>query len=373
MSDVTIYPGDNRDSLRLLAEAGVQVDGVVTDPPYHLTSIVKRYGGETAKRAQKGRDGLFSRVSENFMHKTWDACEIERDPEFWKLVLDVMKPGAFCLAFSGASTSHWQGVAMEMAGFTMHPMIAWVYASGLPKGHCAALAIDKLMGATVVEFDGQRLPMTPEAEQWAGWRYGSQTLKPAFEPIFMAQKPIDQKSVARNLLVHGVGGINVDSLRIPVDAGEGSRKRDGATRFPPNVMLQDAQVVKEMFPSDKAGRSAHRFYSMFGGVDTVDVPPVFYHPKAGREDRGDSKHPTVKPVGLLEKLISMIVPPEGVVLDPFAGSGTTAIAAGRQNKRAMLMESDDDYITYLGERFSVRLSPRQNERTNAASVLNELL
>lgn len=365
MTDVTIIPGDNRDSLRRLADEGVQFDGVVTDPPYGLTSIVERFGGADAKTAKFGDNGTFQRVSSGFMHKQWDASEIERDPEFWSLVKDVMKPGAFCIAFSGSRTSHWQGVAMEQAGFVMHPMIAWIYSSGFPKGHCAALAVDRTLGKKPLDFGGERIPVTPEARDWEGWRFGTQTLKPAMEPIFVAQKPIDQKSVAKNLLTHGVGAQNIEALRVPFVSEKDQGSQKGAGRFPANVMHDGSDPVMAIFPEDKGDLTTSRYFSAFPMSHDIDATPFLYHPKASDEDRAGSKHPTVKPVGLIKALIELIAKPGSSILDPFAGSGTTAAAASQLGCTSTLMESDPDYLEFLSSRFSVDITTAQAETIEA--------
>jgi site-specific DNA-methyltransferase (adenine-specific) len=250
----TILPGDNRASLAALAENSI--DAVVTDPPYSLTSITKRFGkdgsAEVSVKEFYGKDGVnkgssaYSRVSGGFMGKSWDATGIERDPEFWSAVYRVLKPGAFVFAFAGARTGHWQACAMEQAGFVMHPMHAWIYGQGFPKGHDASKAIDKhlgveggriAVGAEVVKFkpgatlnrDGgnwhrdeddetvyqphEYLPGSLEAQQWDGWKYGTQTQKPAMEPIYLAQKPYDGKPV-ESILRWGVGAFNIDGCRV---------------------------------------------------------------------------------------------------------------------------------------------------------------
>lgn len=241
MSDIVLHQGDNRDTLRRLIDEGVRVHSVVTDPPYGLVSIKKRFGGKNAKPAHFGTDGAFQRAGAGFMNQTWDGSGIERDPEFWRLVWEILLPGGYCLAFSGARTGHWQAVAMEQAGFDMHPMTGWVFGSGFPKAHDAAKAIDKMLGAERpvvgkerISFDmhsgglvdvahGIERPAferditttaTPEAAQWEGWKYGAAAMKPALEPIYVGQKPWAAKTGARNLLEYGVGALNIDGCRV---------------------------------------------------------------------------------------------------------------------------------------------------------------
>ncbi|MFC7704854.1 DNA methyltransferase [Plastorhodobacter daqingensis] len=96
--------------------------------------------------------------------------------------------------------------------------------------------------------------------------------------------------------------------------------------------------------------SAARFFHHF----PPDADPLFYHAKAGKLDRANSKHPTVKPIALMQYLIRHITPPGGVVLDPFAGSGTTAEAAKREGFDCILMEAEPEYLDFLRQRFDLR-------------------
>jgi site-specific DNA-methyltransferase (adenine-specific) len=412
---VTLHEGDNRSTLRRLIAEGVRVHAVVTDPPYGLTSIQKRFGKTDAAPAKaEGNDGSFSRLSGGFMGKSWDATGIERDPEFWRLIFDILLPGGFVFAFSGSRTGHWQACAMEMAGFVMHPFHGWVYGSGFPKAHDLGKAVGKLLGE---EYRGE----------WDGWKTGTQSQKPAIEPIYLGQRPVSEKTYAKNVVLHGVGGVNIDACRVPTEdnlnggayaekpseRGElwgesagNSWKRGGAGeytkpagRYPANLLLEDSDVVKSLFPDSKgqqgdvkgteqshigdAGSNCYNTYGriatskrgdsgsaarFFNAFDPSDILPVFYHKKAGKEDRAGSKHPTVKPIGLIQHLVRHITPPGGVVLDPFAGSGTTAEAALREGFDCILMEADKQYCADLNARFfseKVKIS-------NCASLGDEL-
>lgn len=425
---VTLYPGDNRVSLRRLIDEGVQVHAVVTDPPYGLVSVQKRFGKEGSAPARtENNDGSFARLSGGFMGKIWDGTGIERDPEFWRLIYDILLPGGYVFAFSGARTGHWQACAMEVAGFIMHPMHGWVFGSGFPKAHAADKAIDNLLGVeggfraegnavkrmipgadqhkqgweknNGREYQpGTYVPGSMEAEEWEGWAYGTQAQKPALEPIYLGQKPFSEKTGAANLLKHGVGAVNIDGCRVPgkpwarpasnaIDGVYGDyandRPRENTTggRHPANLILDGSPEVVAMFPTSAGARapvngteasevtkdvyndrervpgafhgdtgSAARFFHHF----PPDTEPLIYHRKAGREDRAGSKHPTVKPISLMRYLIRHITPPGGIVLDPFAGSGTTAEAARLEGKNSLLMESEPEYIQFLTRRFSLR-------------------
>lgn len=394
---IRLHEGDNRDVLRRMKARGEFVHSCVTDPPYGLVSIQKRFGKEGAKAARtEGNDGSFARLSGGFMGAAWDATGIERDPEFWKLVYDVLLPGGYVFAFSGSRTGHWQAVAMETAGFIMHPMHGWVFGSGFPKAHNAEKAVEKVA--------------TEQAAEWEGWAYGTQTQKPALEPIYLGQKPFSEKTGAANLLKHGVGAVNIDGCRVPAEgrplrvgdykqtvnntyAGRidgslaGGSKAVGSTdsgRHPSNLILDGSLEVVAMFPTTAGAKapvkgteptangfsgpvsfsgminrvagafhgdagSAARFFHQFG----PDADPLFYHPKAGKADRAGSRHPTVKPIALLQYLIRHITPPGGTVLDPFAGSGTTGAAALREGVDAVLIEMESDYADDIRRRLDL--------------------
>lgn len=161
------------------------IDACVTDPPYHLTRVVKRFGKPGSAPAQLGTDGAYARASAGFMGKQWDGGDVAFRPETWAEVYRVLKPGAYLLAFGGTRTYHRLAVAIEDAGFEVRDMIAWVYGSGFPKSH---------------NLDGDR----------EGW---GTALKPAQEPICVARKPLIG-TVAENVARHGTGAINIDGCRV---------------------------------------------------------------------------------------------------------------------------------------------------------------
>jgi DNA modification methylase len=139
---VRILIGDMRQRLAELPDNSV--DSVVCDPPYHLTSIVKRFGAANAAPAKSnGATGAYGRASKGFMGQTWDGGDVAFDPETWAEVLRVIKPGGHLLAFSGTRTYHRMAVAIEDAGFEVRDMIAWHYGSGFPKSLDVSKAIDK--------------------------------------------------------------------------------------------------------------------------------------------------------------------------------------------------------------------------------------
>jgi len=240
MSEVQLYLGDNRDILPTLAENSI--DAVVTDPPYGLSKDPDIVDVLTHWLA--GDD--YNHNGNGFMNKAWDS--FVPGPSTWREVYRVMKPGAYALVFAGARTVDLMGIALRLAGFIMHPCIGWVQGQGFPKACNLSKQIDHKNG-TEREAIGQKVyadgktraagnvdtmnegwqrpwrkldpqrserltaPATPLAQQWDGWYYGRQSLKPALEPILMAQKPPD-RGMVDNVDFWGCGAINVDGCRV---------------------------------------------------------------------------------------------------------------------------------------------------------------
>lgn len=755
---IEFHHGDNREVLRRMIAEGVRVQSVVCDPPYGLVSVAKRFGKGNAAPAKFGTDGAFQRSSGGFMGQQWDASGIERDPEFWRLIHDILLPGGYCLAFSSPRTGHRMACAMEDAGLVMHPFLGWTYGcldpktecltrrgwlsytdltdadevcqwdsesdqlswvkptavheypfdgdlvtienrhtrqaltqnhrvyakvrrhsrhpkatafevltaeeiysrpgnwavdlpmaaplnegvevdleyaylvgwwltdawahrdanacmfsqckpdtlarlraaldphgaseyvkssrndahrdehtfyltgpladrlrsefpnrllpwsvlswsidarrrlyeglmdgdgsrekagqyaeafwsqnqerrdvfvalalslgirayedhrkgvvyvnpmrsstqvqsrhrsgklrhvgnvwcltvptgafvvrregrpfitgnSGFPKAHDAAKAItaqQRTGGASPqnmrqvrmgedyeptgqedyrtgrafsaeIANDDRPTELTAAAAAWDGWKYGAQSMKPALEPIYVAQRPFDQKNGALNILTHGVGALNIDGCRVAAPGEEISNHSQGADaakhkgiygeyagidthqtsgqalgRHPANLLHDGSPEVVAMFPNapgqiasssssesrknqncygemkrgspdavmhprDDSRSSAARFFNSF----PLDADPLFYCRKASKVDRAGSKHPTVKPIALMRWCCRLVTPPGGTVLDPFAGSGTTGAAALAEGFNCVLIEANDEYAADIRRRFGL--------------------
>ena len=272
--------GDCLDKLKEIEDCSV--DSIVTDPPYHLTSIVKRFGKEGSSPAKYGTDGAFQRASKGFMGQEWDGGDIAFRTEVWEQCIRVLKPGGYLLAFSGSRTYHRMAYAIDEAGFDIRDQIMWVYGSGFPKSHNV----------------GKKLP------EYDGW---GTALKPAHEPIVMARKPLEKKSVADNVLEYGTGAINIDGCRV-----------DDENRFPANFIHDGLEEEWSKY---------------------------FYCPKASKKDREeDNDHPTVKPTDLMRYLCRMVTPKNGTVLDPFMGSGSTGKAAILEDFNFIGIELSKEYL-----------------------------
>lgn len=391
---VTLYGGDNRDVLKQLADNSVHA--IVTDPPYALVSIVKRFGKPGSAPAS-GNDA-YQRASAGFMGKQWDTGEVAFSEIFWAECLRVLKPGGHVVAFSGTRTYHRMTVAIEDAGVEIRDQLAWVYGSGFPKSHDVAKAIDKSAGfwrakagAVKEETVGQAAkgteyvrgekgePITDDAKAWDGW---GTALKPAWEPIALGRKPL-AGTVADNVLKHGTGAINVDGCRVGDEErvnpsassndiygqfkGEENGGPAAVGRWPANIIHDGSDEVVAAFslaPGQQRAvgpqHGAKESVNVFGDygprddfaprLDSGSAARFFYSAKADKLDRLGSKHPTVKPVDLMQWLVRLVTPKGGVVLDPFAGSGSTGEAAWREGMRCILVEREEEYQADIAER-----------------------
>lgn len=453
---IRVLHGDAIDAMRAMADNSV--DAVVTDPPYDL----------------------------GFMGKRWDGTGVAFDPATWRECLRVLKPGGHLLTFGGSRTWHRLAAGVEDAGFEIRDSIAWLYGSGFPKSLDVSKAIDKrpgvarhaefaahlaerreaaglsrqdvseqvvgtrsgacwnwehhqfpevkwwpalrgllsldeaTWGPVIAEAERQKIgerttgigtgrgsvrimgdgsrdltaSATDAARQWQGW---GTALKPAFEPIVVGRKPL-AGTVAANVLAHGTGALNIDGCRVEGPGAAAGRTRHGggvvgngssyelpdshgempAGRWPTNVVLDDATAaeldeqtgymrdgVAVNRNKDPEGIKPATVYGDYRNGERPDVTygggggasrffPVFrYQAKAPSKERprvDGVAHPTVKPLELMRWLVRLVTPPGGVVLDPFAGSGTTGEACLLEGLSAVLIEREAEYLPLIHAR-----------------------
>ena len=393
MNSYQILIGDCLELLRRMPDCSV--DSVVTDPPYGLS----------------------------FMGKKWDydvpATEV------WIECLRVLKPGGHLLAFAGTRTQHRMAVRIEDAGFEIRDMIAWVYGSGFPKS--------RNIGNDVDGMDG----------------WGT-ALKPSMEPITFARKPLDGKTIGANVRSFGVGALNIAACRIPLNGdykceanGRPSQtglgdNYDSATanqpdtlgRWPANLIHDGSEEVLAAFPdapgqianastsnTQRAGQNVYgnmqrargnesSASSENGGVvgfhmkpgarrlDSGSAARFFYCAKASRKDRNEglfsseapavakdatmrdcetadwstrngNSHPTVKPTELMAYLLRLVTPAGGVSLDPFMGSGSTGKAAVREGFQFIGCEIDEQYAAIARSRIEHEIRRQQEHQAES--------
>ena len=396
--------GDCLEVLRTLPDNSV--DSVVTDPPYGLSFMGKRWDYDVPNA------------------KVWAEC------------LRVLKPGGHLLAFAGTRTQHRMAVRIEDAGFEIRDMIAWVYGSGFPKSLDVSKALDKInaeagrlhkftewmrsTGVTAKRINAATgtfmashyltagsQPAIPTPDLWAiirpmcgdvpawvdelvariaaerevvgqvtkarstsgasalptiggetvyqswsitapatdaarQWQGWGTALKPALEPITVARKPLIG-TVAENVLAHGTGALNVDGCRVGMETRYNAPATAAAGTFNCSPGSGESYTGKEV-----QGRWPANL--IHDGSDEVvgltgDAARFFYCAKASKADReANNNHPTVKPTALMQYLCRLVTPPGGVVLDPFMGSGSTGKAAALEGFDFIGIEREAEYL-----------------------------
>lgn len=479
----SILLGTCLEVLRTLPDASV--DSIVTDPPYGLGD--REPGIDEIIAYLSGDSDLDT--GGDFMGRDWHIPSVS----VWKECFRVLKPGGHLLSFGGTRTSDLISLGIRAAGFENRDTVAsqfactvlqWVYGQGFPKSRNISKAIDEEAGAKrqVVgtydprgRYDGKKrtsaaisenwreiegrhderdrmdwskapitVPATKEAWAWEGW---GTALKPSWEPILVFRKPLEESTVASNVLAHGTGAYNIDATRITSgrrqatagvrtvrngkgwgvgQGGSGYRRGTGATftdqgRWPSNLVVTHADGCKivgykkvqapvinrfddGMKPfGDGAGHpysSEHR-----GDVEGMEELPIYrcaegcpakalerqksdsphyfgqfqpeepflYAAKVNKRERGgwlpgdeDNKHPTMKPLKLMEWLVKLVTPVDGVVLDPYCGTGTTCAAAIASRCNFIGIEKDPESHALARKRL-LALKPELETKADEAS------
>ncbi|WP_179292205.1 DNA-methyltransferase [Paenibacillus campinasensis] len=349
--------GDSTEVLRQYPDAFF--DSVVCDPPYGLSKepnitevLTKWIAGEPYDHGHGG-----------FMGKSWDS--FVPHPDLWREVFRVLKPGGHALVFAGTRTQDLMTIALRLGGFGIRDVIEWLYFSGFPKSMDVGKAFDKRAGVLAprgqgfnvagqnVQLNQNRelrsdhpdyVPYSPQSElarKWDGW---GTALKPAHEPIIVARKPL-AGTVAETVEKYGTGAINIDGCRIATDdkMSYSSSKAMGVTSFGTGTTKQHEAG---RFPANCVTTDDDAFYSPYFNVTPREVCK-----KATKADRGaGNTHPTVKPTALMAWLIRLVTPPGGTVLDPFAGSGSTLVAAKREGFGYVGIEREPEYVDIANAR-----------------------
>ena len=300
---------------------GELFDSVVTDPPYGI----------------------------EYLGNSWDSYKncVAFKEETWKSISKTLKPGGYLLIFGASKTFHRLVSAVEDSELKIKDVLMWLYGQGMPKS----------------QNMGKKNP------NWEGWGTG---LKPCYEPILLAQKPIEEKTIVKNLEKHGVGAMNIEESRL--DSG----------RWPGNVIHDGSDEVEEQFAKfGDRGNGWSRNYGVedyqgrqygggvFGGggyigettyCDEGTASRFFYSTKSSVKERTHNRtiendHPTVKNLELMKYLIKLITPTGGTISDPFAGSGTTLIAAKDIGFDSVGVEMSEEYCEIIRNRISQVTSP----------------
>jgi site-specific DNA-methyltransferase (adenine-specific) len=386
-----IYEGDCLELMKMLPDK--YFDLLITDPPYELNFMGKGWDKtgiandvnmwKEALRVLKPGGYLLSFGGTRTYHRM--TCGIEdagfeiRDCIMW-----IYGSGFPKSLNIGKQIDKIQGNEREVVGKYQHP-------DG-NKRNCKLGQNENCYGKYgAIDFEHS---IDKGTSEWEGW---GTALKPAVEPIVVARKPLSEKNVALNVLKWGTGGINIDESRVGTDGGSinegepnyknnvygeglGGLKTtsNNIGRFPANVIFDEeaGQMLDEQSGVSNSkqslmgmgldtddtiyGKGNPDFKSIRGHNDKGGASRFFYCAKASKSERNfgldgsipikKNNHPTVKPISLIEYLIKLVSREGSIILDPFLGSGTTAVACLKLNRKFIGIEKEPDYVKIAEER-----------------------
>jgi DNA modification methylase len=385
---INLFLGDCLEQMKTMEDNSV--DAIVTDPPYGISFMAKKWdydvpSVEVWKEAMRvlkpGGHALIAcgtRTQHRMVVNIEDAGFEIRDVVSWIYGSGFPKSLNISKAIDKAA-----GVERPDAIKSGHMGVAG-RAHGLDAANAKSLEIEKSIPAIIGKGAlMQGTPATEAAKQWDGW---GTALKPACEFFTLCRKPLSEKTVAANVLKWGTGGINIDGCRVGTEESlqrvSGERVSGGSDnavgkwglkgkhtspqpqgRFPANLIHDGGQQVLELFPGTNKDSAARFFYCPkaskkdrdegLGGFEEASNMRV----NAPRENE-DAKtatlrkntHPTVKPTALMQYLCRLITPTNGVVLDPYMGSGSTGKAAVNEGFSFVGCELDEDYFNIAAAR-----------------------
>lgn len=410
-----ILQGDCIEVLKTLPENSV--DSIVTDPPYGLEFMGKEWDApwkksEVVKVTDKSTNGIFHDKGFNhgirFSRGLFEMQEFQKWCESWaKEAYRVLKPGGYILAFGGSRTYHRLAGGIEDAGFEIRDQIMWVYGSGFPKSMNVGLALEK-KGFDPTEYVGWGTALKPAHEPIVMAR------KPLEGTV--VDNVLTWGTGGINIDESRVPGEPVPINKLEEWSGFGQKTEpdyeqeiNNSGRFPANFIHDGSEEVVELFPRAKGGaypavRGSSDIGAFAQGGTHKDKPNqarvmgddgsaarFFYCAKTNSKDRNEgledfeakqqdlsrkegnpggdnprnrgvnkrkNHHPTVKPTELMRYLIKLVTPKNGIVLDPFTGSGSTGKAAMMDEFNFIGIEMNEEYVALAKARIDHALSTK---------------
>jgi site-specific DNA-methyltransferase (adenine-specific) len=302
METISIIKADCMEELKKLPDESI--DCVITDPPYFIDRLTNNWDSNYIKKDTKNSHIKHLPKGMKFSKKQVKQL-YDYYLELSKLLFQKMKPGAFFLSFSSPRLYHAIAMACDIAGFEIRDMINWTYTQSMPKGMSITHVIKKMKDLNDIE-------KTKLIEEYKNFK--TPQIKSCFEPICVAMKPIGKISFIRNELKFKTGLIDF-SQKVGKDKN----------RVPANVITTES--YNELYDKN------------------------FMVSKPSKKEKGKyNTHITVKPVALIEHLVCLFSKEGALVIDPFLGSGTTAIACKKNNRRCIGIEINKEYYDICQER-----------------------
>jgi site-specific DNA-methyltransferase (adenine-specific) len=274
------------------------IDACITDPPYFIDGL----GDEWDKDAIDKKENTNGTIKGLPKGMKFDPQQGKRFQSFMhdvsKEVFRVLKPGGAFISFSQARLYHRMAVSVEDAGFEIRDMLGWTY-----EGQAKAFSLNHFIDKSKNYTDKEKQELKDNID---GWK--TPQLKPMIEPMCFAQKPTEGKFLD-NWIKYKTGLINTKEL--------------WEDKFPGNIMKCSKPTKKE---------------------------------------KGDfNDHVSVKPLELTRHLIKLFTTEDAIVLDPFLGSGTTAVACKLENRKCYGTERETHYYNIINQRLeSINTSPKED-------------
>lgn len=294
---MSIHLGDCMDGMKSLADNSIDV--VITDPPYFLDGLCNNWSKEGIDK--KGSSKCISNLPKGMKFDKKQTIKFrEFYTNFSKEVFRVLKPGGAFLSFSSPRLYHALGTAVDEAGFEIRDMMGWIYTQSQVK----SFSQDHIIQNDKKMSQEQKDDLKMFCRNWK-----TPQLKPAIEPICIAVKPIEGRYID-NFAKYGVGLVNF-----------GEETKVGTKTITPSNIVTTENI-------------------------TEDLDKVFLVDKPNKAEKGEGNtHLSVKPVKLIEHLIKLFTREGALVMDPFMGSGTTAVAANNTGRGYIGWETNEEYHT----------------------------
>lgn len=281
------------------------IDMVCTDPPYFLDGLGDDWNKEALDN--KGSSSLVGNLPKGMK---FDRNQSKKFNEFYAKVsaevYRILKPGGAFISFSSPRLYHSMAMAVEDAGFEIRDMLGWVYTQSQVKAFSQNHIIDKDKNLTTTQKEALK-------ELCTDWK--TPQLKPAIEPMCLAVKPIEGRYID-NFQAYGTGLMYT-----------GDETKTGEGYFPSNIITTEAVEA------------------------TLDK--VFLVAKPSKAEKGVyNTHLSVKPVQLISHLIKLFTKKGAVVLDPFMGSGTAAVACIQSKRKYIGFDINMEYIKIVEKRIA---------------------
>jgi site-specific DNA-methyltransferase (adenine-specific) len=301
--NITLLNNDCMDELKKMPVNSI--DCVITDPPYFIDKLDNEWSSSEVNKDVKN-----SHISHLPKGMKFDKLQVKKLYDYYlelsRVLFEKMKPGAYFLSFSSPRLYHAIAMSCEIAGFEIRDMINWNYTQTMPKGMSMTHVIKKMKIS-----EEEKLILIEEYKD-----FKTPQIRSCFEPICVAMKPIGKLTFIQNELNFKTGLIDF-SQKVGIDCD----------RVPANVITTEE-------------------YS-----DTYDKN--FLVAKPSKKEKGeDNTHITVKPIALMEHLIKLFSKEGSLVVDPFMGSGTTAIACKNTNRKCIGIELNKEYYDICVDRLS---------------------